>query len=58
VCKTCEEGLVVAPAVNKLIDKGIPGIGLMTEILVSKFKDHLPLYRLEQRFERHGLSRD
>ncbi|MEI2421884.1 IS66 family transposase zinc-finger binding domain-containing protein, partial [Arthrospira platensis SPKY2] len=47
VCKRCETGLVVAPTANKLIDKGIPGIGLITEILVSKYRDHLPLYRLE-----------
>jgi transposase len=55
VCKRCETGLVVAPTANKLIDKGIPGIGLMTEILVSKYRDHLPLYRLEERFSRLGV---
>jgi transposase len=56
VCKRCEEGLVVAPPAYKLIEKGIPGVGLMTEILISKFRDHLPLYRLEERFSRLGVS--
>lgn len=55
VCKACEEGLVIAPPAHKLIDKGIPEVGLMTEIMVSKYRDHLPLYRLEERFARLGV---
>jgi len=56
VCKVCEEGMVVAPPANKLIEKGIPGIGLITEIIIGKYNDHLPLYRLEKRFARLGVS--
>ena len=56
VCKSCEEGMVVAPPANKLIEKGIPGVGLLTEIIISKYRDHLPLYRLEKRFARLGVS--
>ncbi len=56
VCKPCETGMVVAPSADKLIEKGLPGHGLLTEILVCKFKDHLPLYRLERRFERLGYK--
>jgi transposase len=54
-CSRCEDGLVAAPAAHKLIDKGIPGVGLITEIMVSKYRDHLPLYRLEERFARLGV---
>jgi hypothetical protein len=32
-----------------------PGPGLIAQIVVSKFGDHLPLYRLEDIFVRHGL---
>jgi len=56
VCKACEEGMVTAPAANKLIEKGIPGTGLMTEIIIGKYRDHLPLYRLEIRFGRLGVT--
>lgn len=55
-CRACEEGVVVAPVAHKLIEKGVPGVGLMTEILISKYRDHLPLYRLEERFARMGVT--
>jgi transposase len=38
-----------------IIDKGIPTTGLLAQVLVAKFLDHLPLYRQERIFERAGL---
>lgn len=37
------------------IDKGLPGPGLLAQIIVSKYFDHLPLYRQENIFERQGV---
>ena len=37
------------------IDKGLPGPGLLAHIIVSKYFDHLPLYRQEKIFERQGV---
>jgi transposase len=37
------------------IDKGLPGPGLLAHLIVSKYVDHLPLYRLESIYERQGL---
>ncbi len=37
------------------IARGIAGPGLIAQILVAKFGDHLPLYRQEDFFTRHGL---
>jgi hypothetical protein len=37
------------------IDKGVAGPGLLAYILVSKYVDHLPLYRLEQMFKRYNI---
>jgi transposase len=37
------------------IDKGLPGAGLLAHIIVSKYFDHLPLYRQEKIFERQGV---
>jgi transposase len=37
------------------IAKGLPGPGLLAHIIVSKYFDHLPLYRQERIFERQGV---
>lgn len=42
---------VIAPLPEKLQERGIAGPGLLAHVVVSKFNDHLPLYRLEQIFE-------
>lgn len=48
--------MIVAPAPNKPIDKGLPGPGLLSAIVVGKYADHLSLYRLEDVFARHGVE--
>lgn len=55
VCSQCET-LVQAPVAAHIIDKGIPTTGLLAQVLVAKFADHLPLYRQESIFERAGLA--
>jgi transposase len=37
------------------IPKGLPGPGLLAHLIVSKYTDHLPLYRLERIYERQGV---
>lgn len=53
VCKCCEK-LVQAPVAPHIIDKGLPTTGLLAQVLVAKYLDHLPLYRQEAIFERAG----
>jgi transposase len=49
-------GIVVAAArPAPPIAKGLPGPGLLAHVIVSKYTDHLPLYRLERIYERQGL---
>lgn len=55
VCTHCQT-LVQAPVAPHIIDKGIPTSGLLAQVLVAKFLDHLPLYRQEHIFERAGLG--
>jgi transposase len=55
VCACCEK-LVQAPVAPHIIDKGLPTTGLLAQVLVAKFLDHLPLYRQERIFERAGLA--
>jgi len=53
VCTQCET-LVQAPVPPHIIDKGIPTTGLLAQVLVAKYVDHLPLYRQESIFGRAG----
>ena len=55
-CKVCQEKPAIAPPPDKVIDKGLAGPGLLAWIAVSKFADHLPLYRQENIFARLGLD--
>ena len=56
VCtEICDQGVSTALLPSRPIDKGIAGPGLLAYILVSKFVDHLPLYRLETIFSRYGI---
>jgi transposase len=49
--------IVIAPLPARLIEKGLPGAGLLTQVIVSKYEDHLPLYRQEKIYrERHGVT--
>ena len=49
--------IVIAPLPARLIEKGLPGAGLLTQVIVGKYEDHLPLYRQEKIYrERHGVT--
>jgi transposase len=55
-CRQCQEQVVIAPKPAQPIDRGLPGPGLLAQILMDKYQDHLPLYRTEQRFARLGVT--
>jgi transposase len=55
VCRQCET-LIQAPVPAHVIDKGLPTTGLLAQVLVAKFHDHLPLYRQEAIFGRAGWA--
>ncbi len=55
-CRKCGEGVVIAPPAAKPIDGGLPGPGLLAHVLVSKYKDHLPLHRLSGIYARSGVD--
>jgi transposase len=46
-CRACEANVVIAERLPEPIEKGLPGPGLLAYVAVSKYADHLPLYRLE-----------
>ncbi|WP_455389903.1 IS66 family transposase, partial [Petrachloros mirabilis] len=54
-CRHCKNGVSAAPLPARPIPGGIAGPGLVTEVIVSKLGDHLPLYRLEDILTRCGV---
>src|SRR6202158_6081877 len=57
-CRRCEEGVVQAPATARLIEGGMPTEAAIAQVLVSKYADHLPLYRQAQIYARQGIGLD
>ena len=56
-CRTCEN-VVQAPAPARLIEGGLPTEATVAQVLVSKYADHLPLYRQAQIYARQGVNLD
>ena len=56
-CAACDT-IVQAPAPARPIARGLAGPGLLAHVLVSKYVDHLPLYRQSQIFARDGIDLD
>lgn len=50
------DGVSIAQLPERVIDKGIPGAGLLAMILTGKYMDHLPLYRQKQIFARENIQ--
>ena len=48
-------GVITAPMPDHPIEKCKADVGLLSHIIVSKFADHLPLYRQDGIFEREGV---
>jgi transposase len=57
-CRACEDVVVQAPAVARLIEGGLPTEATVADVLVAKYADHLPLYRQAQIYERQGIHLD
>jgi transposase len=57
-CRSCTDGVVQAPAPARLIPGGLPTEATIAHVLVSKYADHLPLYRQAQIYSRQGVDLD
>lgn len=55
-CPKCEGQLVTAAKPRQAIEKCLAGPGLLAQVAVSKYADHLPLHRLERIFKRHEVQ--
>jgi transposase len=54
-CTRCER-VVEAAAPSRPIERGMAGPGLLAHVLVSKYADHLPLYRQAEIYARAGVE--
>ena len=54
-CSSCDR-VVEAPAPSRPIERGLAGPGLLAHVLVSKYADHLPLYRQSEIYARQGVE--
>jgi transposase len=57
-CRACEGAVVQAPAPERPIDGGMATEALLAQVLISKYSDHLTLYRQAQIFARQGITLD
>jgi len=55
-CQKCHDHITVGHVPIAVVNKGLPGPGILAYIAASKYADHLPLYRLERILARHGVD--
>jgi transposase len=54
--KANNEGVIIAPMIDRPLPKAIAGPGLLAQIIIDKYVDHLPLYRQMERFKRESIN--
>ena len=57
-CRRCDAGIMQAETPHWLIEGGLPTEGTLAHVAVSKYADHLPLYRQSQIYRRGGVDLD
>jgi transposase len=55
-CPCSAGGVSIAPLPPQVIEQGQAGASLVAQVILSKYDDHLPLYRQQQQFARLGLD--
>ena len=48
--------MVEAPAPSRPIERGLAGPSLLAHVIVSKYADHLPLFRQSEIYARQGVE--
>ena len=54
-CRACET-IVAEPVAPAIVDRGIAAPGLLAQVIIAKYTDHLPLYRQEAIYARSGVE--
>lgn len=56
VCKSCKQHLVTTPGPEQVIDKGLLSTNFLAHVISEHFCQHMPYYRLEQKYAGEGLA--
>jgi transposase len=54
-CRACET-VVAEPVAPAIVERGIAAPGLLAQVVIAKYTDHLPLYRQEAIYARSGVE--
>src|SRR3546814_6580677 len=57
-CRSCKSAIRQAPPPARIIEGGIPTEALIAQVLVSKYAEHVPLYRQAQIYARQDIKFD
>jgi transposase len=55
-CKKCQMGVKIASGPDRVIDRGLLGVGFLAHLLNERFGNHMPYNRLEQKHQDEWLS--
>lgn len=55
-CNRCDEGVAIAPMPTLFLPKSMAAPSLVAYTIISKYQDHLPLYRQEKIWQRMGIE--
>ena len=55
-CRHCYGSIMISKLPDAPIDKGLPSANLLAHVLTNKFYDHVPFYRQQRWFRRHGYE--
>lgn len=55
-CRSCENGVRTAAGPVRVIEKGILGKGFLAQVLIDRFQNHMPYYRLGKKYASEGLE--
>ena len=55
-CRSCDEGVRVAPGPDRPFEKGLLGRGFLGHLIVERFGHHMPYHRLEKKYAGEGLD--
>ncbi len=55
-CSLCRDAVVTAPGPDRVIDKGILGVGFLAHVLTERFQHHMPYHRQEKKYASEGIS--
>lgn len=55
-CRKCEKVVMVAPGPDRPFEKGLLGVGFLANVVTEHIVNHMPYYRLEQKYSREGVE--